>query len=255
MSGPGRFGAYLRHWHRRLGLFASAFLIWLAVSGVLLNEGARLGLDNVRVSLPLLMHWYGLNALPPADGYAAGGHWLVTTGDATLLDGLPLAPQPAPVLGFAAIDAGGHALLFVATPDSLILLDDAGQRIETLNAATLPMATLRRIGRTADGQVAIQDLDAYASADGETWTPITASAVQWSAREPLPEAQRQRAAPYAQPSLPLLRVLADAHSGRLFGRGGPLLIDLSALAAILLAASGIWMIWRAARRRHHLPLS
>jgi uncharacterized iron-regulated membrane protein len=39
--------------------------------------------------------------------------------------------------------------------------------------------------------------------------------------------------------VPLYRVLLDLHSGRLFGWGGRTLMDLSALAILLLISSGI----------------
>ena len=243
-----RYGALLRHWHRRLGVAASLFLIWLAISGVILNEGAHFGLDHARVAAPWLMHWYGLAATPPERGYLAGGHWLVETTDATLLDAKPLTPSIQSPLGLVA----AHALLFVATANGLVLLTPDGQRVEEVRAPTLPLKSIRRIGRTAGGEVAIQDLDAYASRDGETWTGIAADAVIWSQAQALPESERVRILPFARPSLPLSRVLADAHSGRLFGELGPLLIDLAGLAAILLASSGVWMFWRASRRRQQL---
>lgn len=241
----------VRHWHRRLGIAASLFLIWLAASGVLLNESTRLGLDRARVASPLLMHWYGLAALAPERGYAAGGHWLVETPDATLLDGHPLAAEARGVLGVVRGGDAAQPLLFVATAASLVLLDGDGGLVETLAAASLPVTAIRRIGRTGDGRVVIQDLDAYASRDGESWTRLAAEPVEWAAPQPLPEDQRRAALPYSQPSLSLQRVLGDAHSGRLFGRYGPFVIDLAGLFAVLLAGSGLWMVWRASIRARH----
>jgi hypothetical protein len=135
-----------------------------------------------------------------------------------------------------------------------VLLKPDGTRVEELRAPPLPVSTIRRIGTLSGAggdRVAIQDLDAYASEDGEDWQPVSPDAVRWSRPEPLPQEQQQRAAPYARPTLPLERVLADAHSGRLFGRHGPLLIDLTACSAVLLVCSGLWMVWRASRRRPH----
>jgi hypothetical protein len=43
------------------------------------------------------------------------------------------------------------------------------------------------------------------------------------------------------------RVLFDVHSGRLFGRYGPWLMDIMAVLFVVLAVSGLVM----ARRRHH----
>jgi uncharacterized iron-regulated membrane protein len=241
-----RFGAILRHWHRRIGLFAFAFLFWLAASGVALNEGATLHLDAIRIDWPWLMQWYGLDALSPTTGFRADGHWLVDYADQRLLDGRPLQPPIRAPLG--AVVVGG--VLYVATVDSIVLLKPDGSRIDELRAPPLPVAGIRRIG-TAGERIAIQDLDAYASADGEQWSAIAPGEVRWSQPQTLPEDVRTQIAAAVRPSLPLARVLADAHSGRLLGRYGTWLINAAAVAAMLLASSGIWMVWRASRRRRH----
>jgi len=45
------------------------------------------------------------------------------------------------------------------------------------------------------------------------------------------------------------RFILEAHSGRLFGRYGVLIVDLAALATILLALSGCYVYWSHNRRR------
>jgi uncharacterized iron-regulated membrane protein len=241
-----RIGTLLHRWHRRLGLCASLFLIWLAFSGILMNEAVALHLDAVRVDWPWLMQCYGLRAEAPADGFVAAGHTLVATDDNAALDGRALRPAlPAP-LGMVA--SGG--LLYVATADSLVLLKTYGTRVDELRAPTLPMKTLRRIGIAGDRlAIAGDDGAVYFSDDGESWQPGDAASVQWAQAQPLSPAQRDTARTALRPALPLSRVLADAHSGRLFGRFGTTLIDIAGLAAMLLAGSGVWMFWRAARRR------
>lgn len=239
-----RIGVLLHRWHRRLGAIAAAFLIWLAISGILINEAAVLHLDQVRVGWPWLMHWYGLQAEAPASGWFAGGHWLATVDDEATLDGRRLDPAVHAPVGM--VDAGG--ILYVATPTSLVLLKADGTRIDELREPPLPVASIRRLG-LIDQQVAIQDLDAYGSADGEDWTAVAPASVQWVQPQPLPDAQRTLVARLARPSLPLARILADAHSGRLFGRYGVGIINIVGLLAIMLAASGLWL-WRRSRQRH-----
>jgi uncharacterized iron-regulated membrane protein len=67
---------------------------------------------------------------------------------------------------------------------------------------------------------------------------------------PWPADVGARVAVHFAPSLPLERVLLDVHSGRIFGRYGPLAMDLAALALAVLALSGIWIYLRTLRRRH-----
>ena len=247
------FSATLRDWHKRAGLAAFIFMGWLGVSGVLLNESNGLGLDAARVHWSWLTSLYGLRPEPPQNGFAAGNHWLAVTADTTVLDGKALsAPIPAP-LGFAAAGGASQPMLFVATSDSLVLLTPGGERIDELRPPTLPVAAIRRfgtVGSATGGRIAVQDLDAFQSADGgESWTPVAPAEVRWSQPAPLPEQERQKLIPYARPSVIVEQVLIDAHSGRLFGRFGSLVIDAVGFAALLLATSGVWMWWRASRRR------
>lgn len=241
-----RIGVVLHRWHRRLGAFAAAFLVWLALSGILINEAAPLHLDGVRIDWPWLMHWYGLQAEPPVSGWTADGHWLAVIDDEAALDGRPLQPPVHAPLGMVAVDG----LLYVATPASLVLLKPDGTRIDELQSPPLPVHAIRRLG-AVDHRVAVQDLDAYASADGEDWTAVASTAVRWVQAEPLPEPQRARVARLARPSLPLTRILVDAHSGRLLGRFGATLINLVGLIAIALAASGLWLWRRSLQRQRH----
>lgn len=246
--------ALLREWHSRAGLVAFAFLIWLACTGVLLTRSVELGLDTARVDWPWLMQMYGLHAEPPQSGFSAGGHWLSATNDYTLIDGKPLATQIAAPLGFVV--AGKNSpLLYVAGPASLVLLRADGERVDELTPPILPVSTIRRFGvLKRDPQIiAVQDLDAYQSADeGNSWAPVSPTEVDWSQPQALPDAEREKALPYAKPRVIVEQVLIDLHSGRLFGPVGAWLITLIGLVAMVLAVSGIWMWWRIRQNRKRL---
>jgi len=241
-----RLGIALHRWHRRVGVAASVFLIWLAASGIVLNESASLHLDSQRIAWPWLMHWYGLQNDVPTHGYRCDNHWIVFGEDSTLLDGQPITPAIRTLRGAVAIDG----ILYLATLDSIIMLQANGSRIDTLN--TLPIKLIKRIG-SAGHQLVIANQKAYASADGDQWRAIGPDAVTWSQAETLPPPIRAGIAKQVRPSLPLLRIMADAHSGRLFGAYGTVLIDAAAVAAMLLALSGIWMVLRDASRRRQRP--
>ena len=250
--------ATLREWHKRAGLFAFFFMGWLGLSGILLNEASDLNLNSVRVDWPWLMSIYGLHADPPQAALPAGGHWLAVAGDNTVLDGKPLAQVIDAPLGFVAAPEPGEPakqMLYVARADSLVLLRPDGSRVDELRMPPLPIAAIRRIGSVEGhaGSVAIQGSDtAYQSDDeGESWKPVPATAVQWSTKQPLPQQQRTLLLPFSRPSISVQQILVDAHSGRLFGRFGTFFIDAVGLAALLLASSGIWMMWRtgSARRK------
>ncbi|HZR35584.1 MAG TPA: PepSY domain-containing protein [Nevskia sp.] len=242
--------ATLREWHKRAGLFAFVFLGWLGVTGIFLNEASDLDLNAKRVGWPWLMAIYGLRPAPPASGLGAGGHWLAIAGEASVLDGKPLAqPLDAP-LGLVAAPEPGSAkvMLYAAQADSVVLLRPDGSRVDELRMPPLPIAAIRRIGlvKGHPGSFAIQGSDtAYQSEDeGESWKPVPATDVQWSVPQPLPQGVRDALLPYSRPSVSVQQLLVDVHSGRLFGRSGTYVIDLVGLAALLLATSGVWMMWR-----------
>jgi hypothetical protein len=237
--------ATLREWHKRLGLFAFIFMGWLGLSGFLINQSAEWGYDTIRVDWSWVMSLYGLHPEAPRTGYASGGHWLAVTSDYTLLDAQPLSERIEEPLGFVAGGSDVRPLLFVATKSSVVMLTADGGRYDELRSPILPISTVRRIGRTAAGAIAVQDLDAYQSDDsGDSWRPVDPLQVQWSAVEAIPEPERTLLLPYSRPSVSLEHVLVDAHSGRLFGNFGAWVINFVGFAAIGLSISGIWMWWR-----------
>lgn len=242
----------LREWHKRAGLFAFVFMLWLGFSGFLINQSASWGYDTQRVDWGWVMSLYGLHPEPPQSGFRAGKYWLSATSDYTLVDAQPLSTPIREPRGFVVAGTADKPLLFVAATESLLVLTPQGERIDELTAPILPVSSIRRIGtvRGHPGSIAVQDLDAFQSFDeGNSWTPVASTAVDWSAAEALPEDERARLLPYSRPSVSLEHVLVDAHSGRLFGNYGAWVINCVGIAAMLLAISGIWMMWRTSRRR------
>lgn len=241
------FTMVLREYHKRFGIFAFIFMGWLGFSGVLMNQSVSWGLDAKRVDWGWLMSMYGLHASPPDTGFVAGSHWLAATPEYTLLDGQPLA-QPLPaVLGMVQGGAAHDPLLFVASADQVAVLAPDGSVVDTLHDYTLPVATVRRIGVTdqTPPRVAIQDLDVYATLDGLDWETLPANAaITWVEPTRLSAERQEQVLPFARPSMPLEQVLIDAHSGRLFGRFGPWVINCVGLSALALSITGIWMMRR-----------
>jgi hypothetical protein len=245
-------GPLLHRWHRRLGAVAGAFLLWLSASGIVLNHSAGLGLDHIAVSAPWLTRLYGLHEVVPERGFLTASHWLVGTDAQTVVDGHALYPAlPRPV----GLVAENH-LLFAANASDIVILDTQGRLVDTLTEGDLPLAGVARIG-SGGGVVVISDASGrrFASPDGVTWTPYAGN-VAWSDSRPLPAYVRGEAAPLLRPKLPLERVLLDAHSGRILGRFGPLLVDLVGVFFLLIALSGLWMYLRhqLRQRRHPHPV-
>ena len=250
MNAPRKhpLGARLRHWHRRLGITAALFVAWLAISGVALNEGTALGLDQFKISGRFISGLYGFSQIQVKQSYVADGHWLAVSDAGATLDGRLIQATLAEVVGFVSVDK----LLYVGLKDGLVLMTPEGQIIEHLGAESLPLSSIRRVGLGDANQIAIEGGKIFLSTDALRWSERPVVSVTWSQQVELPADQRSLAMTALQPQFPLSRVLADAHSGRLFGRYGHWVVDAVGFAALLLALTGSWIYLRARHRQQHL---
>ena len=240
---------FLRRWHRRCGLAASLFVLWLVASGWALNHSEALGLPRIPVYAPWLLHWYGLKDTVPERGYFADGYWLVANSETVLLDGRPLPIKLVHPVGMA----GTRDLLFIADRTSIAILTVDKRLVEELRGESLPVKSIERVGvadnrvviegESAIGETSRQSIARFATRDGLAWTPYTGEA-EWSEARIIPQEVRATAARLMRASLPMERVLLDLHSGRVLGRYGPWFIDLIGLLLALLAISGVWMYTR-----------
>ena len=234
-------GATLHRVHRWMGVVVSLFVIFLVLTGWALNHAGALDLGRISVRAPWIAAWYGLRGEVPATGHAASGRWLIGNEEGLLLDGKRIAAKLGAPLGM--VSAQGQ--FYIASHDQLLILDSDGRVIETLNSADLPGRPITRIG-LAQEKIVLQAGGEFATNDGVAWAPHQGE-VTWSAEKALPTDQL-KAAQMLAPSLSLERIVQDLHSGRVFGRFGPLLMDVVGLIFLLLAASGLWMFFRHRRR-------
>jgi hypothetical protein len=234
----------LHRWHRRVGVAASLFLIWMAVSGWLLNHTGALNLARNNVHAGWIMQRYGIKSALPDRIWPTASHWLAATPEALLLDGKIVTAQALQPLGMVE----NNAMLFVASAMQLQILNSEGESIDTIQAALLPVAMIARIGSGCSGVVIGDGQHSFVSSDGATWQPCAAT-VLWSTSAPLSAAQRQLIEPLLQPGISVERLLLDLHSGRFLGTWGPYFVDVLGLALVLLALSGLWMFSHQRRRR------
>lgn len=237
----------LRRWHKRLGLLAALFVVFLALSGLALNHGEALDLDQTELSTPWLMAWYGLKPSVPEQAFASDGTSFCAQGEVWVLAGRRVKPGHGEPLGAIAIED----VHWVATANEIVLYDREGRSVDKIGRELLPAVPIHRIGVWQGRLVANADGTAYASTDGITWNNLPERAtVTWSRPAPLSEAQRRELAPLFAPTLPLQRIVADAHSGRIFGPYGVLVTDLLAAILLILALSGGWLFLGARRQKN-----
>ncbi len=241
--------------HRVAGLSAVLFLVLLAVSGVAINHDEALRLDERFVSAGWLLDWYGIETPREIASVTTGDTWISQIGDRIYVNARELPGRYGELAGAVATpDAiaigAGSAILLVATN---------GDLIEALGAEHGVPHELRAIG-VANGQVVVRSRQGTWTTDRDfgAWREAPGVVATWSARAALPpDVQARVIDAWRGTGLPVSRVLADLHSGRLFGRAGVYFMDIVALVVVMLAASGVWLWWlrrrENARKRAHAP--
>ena len=243
-----RLVGLLWHWHRRVGIVVALFAVLLAVSGIVLNHTAQLGLDRSFVPWPWLMHVYGDDSsdLP---AFQLGERWLTRTSAGYIyLDGQEVAPCSGELVGAVAADD----LLYAACAEELLLLTHAGELVESVSASTGLPAPLQASGLIG-GQLVVQSGGIWWQADLDSMdlsqrAPAAGAVIRQLVSDRLPEDIRARI-PAPDQWLSWERLLLDLHSGRLFGRFGVLWMDAIGVLLVTLATSGIAMWWLHRHRR------
>lgn len=245
MSHLTRIIRFIRHWHARIGVLAAIFFLMLAVTGLMLNHTEHLQLSKRQINVRWLMTWYGLKGEQPRQGYLFERGYFIGDGRRWLMDGRELPASPDPVIG--VVEVGG--MRYVATRSAIHIYQPGGALVDKLADSALPASSLLRIGVDGDALLVQTPQGLFATEDALEWRSIPEKAVVWSEMQSLPESVRTQVASVMAPSLLLERVVLDIHSGRIFGRYGPWVMDVAALVLALLSFSGMWIYLRSIRKR------
>lgn len=234
--------------HRFFGQAAAVVVVLLALTGLALNHDEDFDFLKGSVHWEPLLSWYGLVPKGELVHFSAGDHNGASLEGGLYLDGRYLAPTESHLIGIVRY----QHFLAMATRDRLLLVKPeasesvAGAQIfDQMDSASLP-GPLTRVGRSRNQElwVAVDDVSFKADADLLNWEASERSSVPtdvaWSTATPAPGPLRANIlSEYRGHGLPLIRVLADLHSGRIFGRHGPWLMDASAVVLLLLVLTGI----------------
>jgi hypothetical protein len=230
---------HLREWHRRLGIFAAFFLIFLSVSGIALNHTTLFSLAQQNITSPILLEHYGIQ--PPSDvRFYQHKEWIITDQLAWLGEQL-IFESDEPIISIGKLQS--YRLL--ATTNQLVIFTEKGEMVDKLDSSSDLPAPISAL-YTSDDQIILNTPNGYYQSDSELfdWQPInTLIEPIWISDVPATEddlslIQRQFQSQY----LNWERVILDAHSGRILGTLGVLFMDLVAVMLILLSISGIY-IW------------
>lgn len=247
MTPRQRRSSAMRRLHRSVGAAAAIFVLFMVLTGIVINHSNDFGLDRQKISLSFLLNWYGLGGPENIASFRVGQRWLSFAGSQLYLNDKPLVTISD---GVGAIMSG--ELLLAAGTDEILLLDLEGNLIERIPWAPINNAPIESLGLhrgataavKSAGQTWLTDADFLKWRLLETATPGPNWSLPESAPDELQQAIKQS---YRGEGLNLERLLLDLHSGRFFGSIGVLVYDLLALALGFLSISGL-VLWFRSRR-------
>lgn len=236
---------HLQRWHRAIGLIAAFFIFVLAGSGLLLLYSDALHLPSRQLDQAWLMNWYGIHTPASPRGFQRGPHWVTQLGQRLYYDTREIGQVEGVLLGVFDGPEGATDEWFAITDAQLLACDDTGAVLERVGREAGLPAGVTSVGRDVEGHVVLASTEGRYRYDPELgeFTADTGNAdVHWSAGITPPAAIIDVIGKaYRGQGLSLERVVLDLHSGRLFGRGGALLVTCASLALVFLAASGLFM--------------
>lgn len=239
----GARAVWYRRLHRWLGLTTLVFVVLLSVTGIALNHVEAWRLDERYVRWPWLLDAYGIEAPPVAASFADGGHRATLMGGRLYLDDAELARD---VEALAGIVATGNFVVIAA--GELFVLTPHGELVERIEPQTASGRSLDALG-IADGRVVAQSDGRLFRFDEallnvESSGPAKDGNIRWSVESPAPAEMLERLREhFVGRGLPVARILADLHSGRIVTQVGRLIMDAIAVLLIVLSLIG-FLVWR-----------
>lgn len=241
--------SFFIRWHKRTGITAAIFLVCLSVTGIILNHTERLGLDRITLRNAWILKHYGMATPEDIRAYTLPQNQTLYH-----LDGqLYLQAQPITRANAIISIASNDFLHAIATSDQLILITHEGELIEKRDTAQLPYTTLHTLAQSPSGAIIFQTNTGQWQPD-EQWLTLNpyqgeAQAITTTNTTPHKATVEHILNQHQGAGVSLYRVILDLHSGRLFGWTGRTLMDISAIALILLVVSGLVGWYRPARKQ------
>jgi len=245
---------HLREWHRKLGIIAALFLIFLSISGIALNHTDTLALAHSPIKSEFLLDHYGISS--PTDVRFYGDNHLIITDHLVWLGDKLLLESTSNIIGITPMTINKQQTFAVVSSDQLYFYTKSGELIDQLgdesgfpvgaNAIALSynMLVIKSAGRTLFYNNDTLMFQAMFQSDFLT------KKVDWIIANKVNEETINTAKlNYRAQHLTLERIILDAHSGRILGVFGVLFMDMAAVLLILLSVSGIYIWLRYAKTK------
>lgn len=232
-------------WHRWCGAVVAAFVILLAVSGVLINHAHTLGWDHRTLRSGWWLSFYGVALEVPTQAGFVDDIGYVQLAGQLYRGELLIGACHGGLSGVLRISPD---VIAAQCAEALYLLTPEGELIERMEGQPETMLGLGLSGDRllARGAERIWVVDSEAG----NWAPYLSEApVTWASLVPLTaEVAEQWRFLGAPPDLTWERLLLDLHSGRLFGTVGVIVVDVAGILMVFLAITGAWALLTRPRR-------
>ncbi len=231
--------AKLFKWHRRIGLLAVLFIVFLVLTGIALQHSDDLKLPTRFLSNTWLLKYYGIKP-NPITTYQLGNQTISHAGETIYLSGKPINTHADELTG--AIEINNE--IIITTSNSIIVCDQFGSIVDEITEQDglreLPLG----IAITDRGTPVIRGVNTYweGAINLTSWHPFKGPHPEWVAPSiTLPALKHVIEAHDMSKQISIERFLLDAHSGRFFGKYGIYVIDVAAVLLLLLSVTGIWL--------------
>ncbi len=237
---------HLREWHRRLGIIAAFFLIFLSLSGIALNHTETLSLGHKPIKSSLLLDFYGIQK--PSDVRFYLNDKLAVTNNIVWLNHHKILETQMPVVSAGLFSS----MILIVTENQLYLFDQHGQMLDALDSASGLPENIKALHIGVQNIILLSGNGYYQTDqdlfDWQEIQPLTEPVWQ---RKTVPENEdyQQLILNYRAQFLTLERIIVDAHSGRIFGLFGVIMMDIMAILLILLSCSGVYIWLRYAKSK------
>jgi hypothetical protein len=226
-------------WHRRIGLVAALFIVFLVATGIALQHSDDLKLPTNYLSNAWLLEYYGIKP-NPITTYQLGNQTVSHAGETIYLSGKPIDTHATDLHGAITITDE----IIIATSNSILICDHAGSIIDEITKQDGLQEVPLGIAISNQGTAVIRGVNTYWERNQHltNWNEFKGPHPKWVAPSiTLPTLKHVIETHDMSQQISLERFMLDAHSGRFFGKYGAYVIDAAAILLLTLAITGIWL--------------